>query len=141
MRVIEGTNVRNIPILSLTFLYYSGSCGKYVLSGHHYVGCHCLEEYEGAHCQYLKSQPNGIGMQGEALVPELGSNFYVQTSKVKPLYALGALTIIACVCLSIASVVYMVIYHRQNKAIKELTHRLKNNKTQEQPIDVPGVVV
>jgi len=122
------------------FCTNGGSCGNYVLHGHHYLGCHCLEEFEGAHCQYLKADPKGVGMEGEALVPELGSDFYVQTSKIKPLYALGALSIIACTCLAVASVVYLISYHRQKKAIRNLVDRLKNHEAQMPINDSPGEV-
>jgi len=60
------------------FCTNGGTCGSYVIEGHHYVGCHCPSGHMGAHCQYLKNWHKG-GMPGQALVPEIGENFYTKT--------------------------------------------------------------
>mmetsp|Transcript_4256 Transcript_4256/g.5527 ORF Transcript_4256/g.5527 Transcript_4256/m.5527 type:complete len:236 (-) Transcript_4256:276-983(-) len=107
------------------FCTNGGACGAYVLKGHHYKGCHCKEEFSGAHCQYLKAELK-TGLEGEALVPEIGDDFYVKTDTVKPLYSIGALTILACISVSIASFVYLYSYYKQGKHIKELSADLRH---------------
>lgn len=106
------------------FCTNGGKCGDYILKQHAYSGCHCLEDFAGAHCQYLKATMTG-SLEGEANVPEIGHDFYVNTGKIKPLYALGSMTIIALVAFSVASVVYVIIHHRQRTMIKSLNLQLK----------------
>ena len=66
-----------------------------------------------------------MGLQGEAAVPELGSNFYVKTTEIKPLHMMRVMSIVALACFSTASLLYLAVFHRQRTAIKTLTSQLK----------------
>lgn len=106
------------------FCTNGGTCGNYVVARHRFNGCHCLDDFAGAHCQYLKEEMNG-GLEGEAVVPEIGDNFYVKTDQIKPMYVLGGTAIIAMIFLSIGSIAYAIIAYRQNTVIKRLSAELK----------------
>ena len=115
------------------FCTNGGTCGNYVVRGHHYNGCHCLEDFAGAHCQFLKEDLMG-GLEGEAAVPEIADDFYVKTDQIKPMYAIGATAFIALMFLSIGSIVYAYTLHKKNTQIKKLSSELKQADVTRNPL-------
>lgn len=65
------------------FCTNGGVCGSYVHHLHVYHGCHCPIDFAGAHCQYLKALVDIRHIKGEALMPEIGDNFYGFTPSAK----------------------------------------------------------
>ena len=57
------------------FCTNGGVCGSYISRGQAHNGCHCPSDFAGAHCQYLKADLDG-GLQGEALLHDVGNNFW-----------------------------------------------------------------
>jgi len=97
-----------------------GTCGSYIINGQHYIGCHCPSDFVGKHCQYLKITLEGF-LEGEAQIPEVADDFYAApVIKVKKSTFVTALLVIVGVIVLVSTVIYLIIFKRQQATIKKL---------------------
>lgn len=101
------------------FCANGGECGSYFLDGSEHTGCHCPEDFEGAHCQYIIGTMDGE-LLGEVLMPKYGSNFYGFTPESTPKrraseFAIGVITSV------IAAIVILTAIYTYNKRQAVLT--------------------
>jgi hypothetical protein len=89
------------------FCTNGGVCGSYVYHRHVYHGCHCPIDFAGAHCQYLKALVDIRNMNGEALMPDIGDNFYGFTPKAKPGSTGEGIIIGFALCAVVAAAVFL----------------------------------
>lgn len=59
------------------FCINGGACGSYIVNGCHYDGCHCGENFYGAHCQY-DEETWKLGILDETAVPLIDPKFYTK---------------------------------------------------------------
>jgi len=122
------------------FCTNGGTCGSYIIDGCHYEGCHCDEEYIGAHCQYKKGTWRN-GIPGEAAVPQINSNFYTKAENIScrsGVVPIGFMFISAgCICFFLAFWTTLYKYVKTAKKLKELqvlvTKELDRNHTKSDP--------
>jgi hypothetical protein len=64
-------------------------------------------DFAGAHCQYLKALVDIRNMNGEALMPDIGDNFYGFTPKAKPGSTGEGIIIGFALCAVVAAAVFL----------------------------------
>lgn len=110
------------------FCTNGGECGKFFFEGNVYTGCHCPDDFEGAHCQYLLGTMDG-DLFGEEFMADVGDNFYA--FKVKsPTNGIATEIVFGITVFSILSVMVIVgiTVHKnyeKEKQAKEIMMNLK----------------
>ena len=88
------------------FCTNGGKCGTYSSPTHNYRGCHCLSDFVGEHCQYLKESMVG-GLEGEnTFISGAGMNFHAKEMEKRSNH--DSIVIIAIALAS--TVVLMVVW-------------------------------
>jgi len=91
------------------FCTNGGECGSYFVDSNEHTGCHCPEDFEGAHCQYIIGTMDGE-LLGEIIMPKYGSNFYGFTTKSTPKRRASQFAIGVTTCAIIAIVLITAVY-------------------------------
>lgn len=89
------------------FCTNGGECGTYFLDAIEHTGCHCPEDFEGAHCQYIIGTMDG-NLLGETLLPKYGANFYGFAPENTPkrrasAFATGLISFVLLACVTVTA--------------------------------------
>jgi len=109
------------------FCTNGGTCGSYIIDGRQHEGCHCSDDYNGAHCQYSKKF--GIeGISSKSAMSQIDSNFYTKdapcgytnphTLSDAPIEFM--LVTAGLLCFFLAFCVVLRLYTRASKKLKDL---------------------
>lgn len=98
------------------FCSNGGECGTYFSNGNERTGCHCPEDFEGAHCQYIIGTMDG-DLLGETLISQYGGNFYGFAPESTPKRRASdfASIIITCVILAFIFMVGMFSFNKNRR--------------------------